>query len=215
MGRAVIGYFRAAHPFPSFLVATVAAALGLIASGGEERGVAAMLGVGMLLYQFAIGTLNDVVDAEDDRRAKPSKPIASGAISRRGAAWLVVVYAGGGMALTAGLPNGGWFVGVAGLLMGVVYDLRLKRTALSWLPLSLALPMVPVWAFVSVGEWEDFLWFVFPLGAVLGFALQLANQAPDVETGGASELGWPGLMGGRRARVVAVAAWVAGVVGVI
>jgi 4-hydroxybenzoate polyprenyltransferase len=84
------------------------------------------------------------------------------------------------MVITSGLPFGAWLVGIAGLACGLVYDVQLKRTWLSWLPMAVALPLVPTWVFLALDEWDELLWWAFPLGAILGLALHLANQAPDV-----------------------------------
>ena len=40
-----------------------------------------LLGGAMLLFQFTIGLVNDLVDLEEDRRTKPWKPLARGAIT--------------------------------------------------------------------------------------------------------------------------------------
>jgi len=46
--------------------------------------------------------------------------------------------------------------------------------------MSVALPLIPVWVFVSLDRWDALLWWSFPLGGLLGLSLHLANQAPDV-----------------------------------
>ncbi len=138
------------------------------------------LGLGMLCYQFAIGVANDLVDASDDAANKPWKAIPRGAVPRRAAILLVAGLAGAGLLATSGLRLEAWFIGMAGLACGLAYDVQLKRTALSWLPFSIAFPLIPTWVFVAFDRWDSLLWFAFPLGAILGLALHLANQAPDV-----------------------------------
>ena len=86
----------------------------------------------MLLYQFALGVANDVVDVEHDLATKPWKPVARGAISRRRATLLAAGLAGAGMLITSGLDLLPWLIGVAGLGCGLVYDVQLKRTPLSF-----------------------------------------------------------------------------------
>lgn len=139
----------------------------------------AELGLGMVCFQFSIGLTNDIVDASADAKAKPWKPLPSGALSRRIAVYVAVGFAVAGLLITVSLPVAAWLIGAAGLSCGLAYDLRLKRTPLSWLPFSLALPLIPVWVWVAAGKWDRFLWWAFPLGMLLGFALHLANQAPD------------------------------------
>ena len=63
---------RVVHPFPSFLNSALVLGLALIAGAPLPR--AALLAVGMLGLQFAIGATNDVVDLPRDIGAKPWKP---------------------------------------------------------------------------------------------------------------------------------------------
>jgi 4-hydroxybenzoate polyprenyltransferase len=179
--------FRALHPFPSFLVAALTLLLIPFADRHAAASLYAELGLGMLCFQFSIGLTNDIVDVVDDAQAKPRKPLPSGALSRRIAVYVVVGLAVAGLLITVPLPFGAWLIGAAGLSCGLAYDLRLKRTPLSWLPFSLALPLIPAWVWVAARVWDGFLWWAFPLGMLLGFALHLANQAPD--TGADAALG--------------------------
>ena len=171
---------RMVHPFPSAVVTAVTVAAAFLADASPALSTVAMLGIGMLCYQFAIGVANDAVDALDDARNKPWKAVPRGLVSRRTASLLAAGFAGAGMLVTSGLPFGAWLVGMAGLACGLLYDVQLKRTWLSWAPMAVAIPLVPVWVFVALDAWDPLLWWVFPLGAVLGLALHLANQAPDV-----------------------------------
>lgn len=171
---------RLVHPFPSILVTGITVAMAFLADESPNRPIVVALGLGMLSYQFAIGVANDVVDAADDARWKPWKAIPRGAVSRRVATLLVAVLAGLGVAVTSGLRLEAWVIGMAGLACGLAYDVSLKRTAWSWAPFAIAFPLVPAWVFVALDAWDALLWWVFPLGALLGFALHLANQAPDV-----------------------------------
>ncbi|MBA4180638.1 MAG: hypothetical protein C0506_08635 [Anaerolinea sp.] len=171
---------RLVHPFPSFLVAGLTVALVRVADARAGAGLYAQLGLGMLLFQFAIGIANDVVDVEADAAAKPWKAIPRGVVSRRTATLGAAGCAGGGLLVTSTLETGPWLVGLAGLACGLSYDVYFKRTPSSWLPLAIALPLVPVWVFWAAGAWRGMLWWIFPLGAMLGLALHLANQAPDV-----------------------------------
>ena len=172
---------RLLHPFPSLLVAGVTVVIAVLADRHAGVGFFARIGGGMLLFQFAIGIANDVVDLEDDARAKPWKPLPRRAVGRQAAVLLAAACAGGGLLLTSSLPAGAWLIGAAGLFCGLVYDVYFKRTPLSWLPFSLAVPLIPVWVYLSLGRWDGLLWWSFPLGALLGMALHFANQAPDTE----------------------------------
>lgn len=161
-------------------MAATTVALVPLAGGDLQSGTAAMLGAGMLCYQFAIGVTNDLADRELDARSGRAKPIADGRISAGAARRLAAVLIAAGLLATVALPLAAFMVGIAGLGCGLVYNAGLKRTVLSWLPLSIALPLVPVWVFLAVDRWETFLLWVLPVGAILGFALHAANQLPDV-----------------------------------
>jgi 4-hydroxybenzoate polyprenyltransferase len=197
---------RILHPFPSFLVAALTVALALFADPHAGRLVYVQLGLGMLLFQFAIGLTNDIVDIDSDRQEKPWKPLARGAIPRERAVLLAAGCAGAGLLLTVSLPLVAWLLGVAGLFCGLAYDAYFKRTPLSWLPYSLAFPLIPAWVFASLKAWDALLWWVFPLGAVLGLALHLANQVPDIEGDRrAGVVGSAQRLGGRRSRAASIA----------
>ncbi|MCC7364946.1 MAG: UbiA family prenyltransferase [Dehalococcoidia bacterium] len=190
---------RLVHPFPSLLVALVTVGIVPLADADAPLSRYLVLGAGMLYFQFAIGAANDVVDAREDAAAKPWKPIPAGAVSRRLAIGVAAGFAAVGLAVTGGLPAGAWYVGLAGLACGLLYDVRFKRTALSWLPLAVALPLVPAWVYLASDAWSQLLWWAFPLGALLGLAVHLANQAPDVD----ANPGEPGLAAAIGARASA------------
>lgn len=179
LGRYLLAV-RAVHPFPSLLVALVTVGIVFIADQSPPPSAVARLGLGMLCLQFAIGLANDVADREADARSKPWKPVASGVLPPRTATFLAAAFSGLGLVVTASFGTGPWLVGVAGLHCGLLYDLFLKRTVLSWLPMVLAFPLIPVWVFGALDRWEPLLWWVFPIGGLLGLAVHLANQHPDI-----------------------------------
>jgi 4-hydroxybenzoate polyprenyltransferase len=193
---------RILHPFPSLLVALLATALVPLADSGAPPSRYLVLGLGMLCYQFAIGVVNDIADAPQDRVHKPSKPLVAGIVSMRAAQGLAVSLILAGLLITLALPFGAWLIGIAGLACGLAYDLILKRTVLSWLPLSIAIPLVPAWVFAASDAWDPQLWWAFPLGAMLGLALHLANQAPDVAAG--EVVGLAGKLGADRSRLLSL-----------
>ena len=136
----------------------------------------------MLGIQIAIGALNDHVDRHRDAVEKPGKPIPAGLATGRQALALTVAAGGAGLALSAvsGLPTL-LAIGFA-LAMGVTYDLRLSRTAWSWLPLALALPVVPIHAWLgATGSVPPGLLGLVPTGVLAGAMLAIANGLVDVE----------------------------------
>jgi 4-hydroxybenzoate polyprenyltransferase len=73
-------------------------------------------------------------------------------------------------------------VGVAGAGLGYLYDLRLSRTPWSWLPLALALPLVPLHAWLgTTGRVPPGLASLIPTAILAGGALAIANGLADVE----------------------------------
>jgi 4-hydroxybenzoate polyprenyltransferase len=136
----------------------------------------------MLGMQLSIGAVNDLADVELDRLGKPAKPIPAGMVSIGTArAWAVV---SGAMGLLLAVPSGlgATVVWVIALGLGYLYDVRLSRTALSWLPLALALPLVPIFAWLgATGDVPASLLPLIPAAVLAGAALILSNGLVDVE----------------------------------
>ena len=204
------------HPVPSALNAVLVATLALIAGG--ERSVAVMLAVAMLGFQFSIGALNDVVDAEADRPAKARKPIPAGAAPVGFAMTIVVVGAIVGLGLSAGFGLEVLLLGAAGYASGVAYDVAMRRVGLGWLCFAAALPLLLAWTWLAAAGTLPPGWpFLLPLAALAGPALHLANSLVDADTDARSDR--PSLatrLGPRGARValailmacVLILAWV-------
>jgi 4-hydroxybenzoate polyprenyltransferase len=136
----------------------------------------------MLSIQVAIGALNDWADAPRDAREKPGKPIPSGLATPRHALVLALLSGLGGVALSAVAGSAAAIAIAAALGLGILYDLRLSRTVLSWLPLALALPLVPVHAWLgATGELPLGMTLLYPAAVGAGAALALANGLVDLE----------------------------------
>lgn len=175
-----LGVVRLVHPFPSLLCASATAAIAALA--GADPPTIARLGVAMLAIQVSIGALNDVVDAPLDALQKPRKPIPSGLVSQRTAGTVAAAGATIGIVLSAVSGPAPAVASVACLALGYAYDLRLSRTALSWLPLSLALPLLPMHAWLgAAGTIPSGLLTLVPAAILGGAGLALANGLVDVE----------------------------------
>lgn len=180
--RRAWGWFRLLHPFPSLLVTFAAGLFAELATGSAapiDRLVRLVLSAAC--SQFAIGSANDVIDLNLDRAAKPWKPLVRGLLGVKSASLLAVAMSIACLALSAslGLPTLG--AAIVGLGCGLLYDLRLKRSAWSWLPYGLAIPTLPIWAWAAMEQLTSRLIPVYPLGLLLGLALHLANTLPDLE----------------------------------
>jgi 4-hydroxybenzoate polyprenyltransferase len=160
----------------------------------------------MLAMQASIGAVNDLADEPLDRVEKPAKPIVAGLLSRRTARiWAVAT---GVVTLILALPFGPGApaapggpippaelgdsfelgdlavagVALACLGLGYLYDLRLSRTALSWLPLALALPLLPIFAWLgATGNVPAGLLALLPAAALAGGGLIVGNGLVDLE----------------------------------
>src|SRR3954452_5663914 len=133
---------RATHALPTLAVTAFFTAVALSAGLGAKT---AVLAVAVVVGQASIGWANDYVDAWRDRAAeRRDKPVAAAQISDR------VVGACAGGALVADVPLSlalGWRPGAAHLAAvgwAWLYDLRLKETWASWLPLAVSVGLVPV-----------------------------------------------------------------------
>lgn len=198
-----LSLLRILHPFPSFLVSALTVAIVPLADRDAPLSRYLVLGLGMLLCQFVIGLVNDLVDVDEDRRSKPWKPLARGLMPPSYASAAIGMCALGVLIVTWGLNRSAWLMAFGGLACGLSYDLYFKRTVVSWLPYSIAIPLVPAWVYVASDAWQPLLWWTFPLGTVLGLALNLANESPDAGRGATAGLaGW---LGARRSNRFAVA----------
>ena len=199
---------RIVHPFPTLLNVAATAGLAFVAADGAPGGptLARML-IAMLFAQSAIGVTNDIFDRELDAATKPWKPVASGLVSTRLAAGVAVAFAASalGVATTLGATSLALFV--LGTGCGLAYDVRLKRTLFSAAPFMIAIPVLPIWVYVTLGEWDDVLWWLLPLGGLIGLAMHLANTLPDIEADAAH--GVRGLAHQLGVRGSLVACWVA------
>jgi 4-hydroxybenzoate polyprenyltransferase len=192
-----------ALPHTSAVVAVVGATalFGLLAADFHPPpGRFALLVLGMLGGQLAVGALNEWCDRHADAVAKPHKPIPRGEVSPGEALGMTA----GGLALMLGC---GAALGWRALLLlsvangcGLAYDLGLKRTPLSWLPYLVALPLVPIWAWTTMRAFAPRLLWLYPIGALLVVAIHLAQTLPDIEGDrGQGERGLAVVLGRRRA----------------
>ncbi len=137
----------------------------------------------MSCLQAAIGTANDILDADADAGYKPRKPIPLGLISPRDARVLLAVSLGLGLGLSALSGPATFGVAVLGTAVGLVYDLRLKGTPWSWAPFAVGIPLLPVFGWVggSGGALPASLVLLVLIAVPAGAALACANALGDLE----------------------------------
>lgn len=180
--RTLRGYLLLPHLVPVIIVELATVGFALIAWNGlPPIGLLSRLLLAMLGGQLAIGAINEIVDFPDDAIGKPRKPLPSGDVSMRGAR--TVVGLGLGLMVAFGLSLGPVSFGLLalGTGMGISYDLWFKRSSWSWLPYFIALPLLPIWVFVTLGWPDARLLLLYPMGALAAIGVHLAQALPDVE----------------------------------
>lgn len=195
---------RLVHPFPSFLNAALVGALAFIAGADPSR--IALLALGMLGMQFAIGAANDVIDQPLDATVKPWKPIPAGLLSSCTATGVAVSAgsAGGLLSLAVGLESVVLWLAMLGC--GMAYNLGLKATAFGWACFSVAFALLPVYAWHGAGgTLPPRAELLVGLAVVAGPAVQLANGLVDLERDRASGAVTLATRLGRRRSVLALA----------
>ena len=172
---------RLVHPFPSILDGLVVSAVALLAGG--EVATAARLGTSMTFLQFAIGALNDIIDAPADAGRRPPKAIPAGLVTTTQARVVVVVCAIVGLGLAAAAGPAVLVVALAVLAVGFGYDAFAKGTPWSWLPFAVGIPLLPVYGWLGVaGALPRAFVVLLPMAFLAGAALAIANARSDLET---------------------------------
>ena len=173
---------RIIHPFPTLLNVAATAGLAFVAArGAPDASVLVRMLLLMFCAQSAIGIVNDVCDRELDAATKPWKPVAAGIVRPDAAIAMAVALIAGVVAIGATLGAASLGLALLGLACGLAYDVWLKRTVFSAVPYMIAIPTLPLWVWVTLGEWRDALWWLLPIGPLLGLALHLQNTLPDLD----------------------------------
>ncbi|MFJ7083177.1 UbiA family prenyltransferase [Streptomyces griseus] len=174
-----VGLALACHPGPALAVTALACALALGSGLGGPR--SALVTVAVLTGQLSVGWCNDAYDARRDAHAgRPGKPAADGTVAP-GTVWAAAGVALAlcvPLSLTCGILAG--TVHLAAVAAAWLYNLRLKATALSWLPYVTGFAALPTAVALS-GPGETWpRWWTVAAGALLGFAAHLADTLPDI-----------------------------------
>jgi 4-hydroxybenzoate polyprenyltransferase len=131
--------------------------------------------------QLSIAVLNDYCDRQRDTLSKKHKPIPLGLVRPQEALIIGLLLMVIMVALLLPLPPLALFISLLYLALGQGYNLGLKSTPLSGIVFALAIPLIPVYAFVGVGHVLPLVFWLVPVAALLGVALNLANSLPDIE----------------------------------
>jgi len=188
----LLGLFLLSHPGPVALHIVAVAVFALLAAWPHlSWSIFALIAGAHAAMQISIAMLNDYCDRGIDARGKPRKPIPRGLILPREALVAGLFMIALMLILLLPLPPLALIISLAYLALGQGYNLGLKSTPLSGIVFALAMPLIPLYAFAGIGRSVPFLFWLAPVGFLLGVALNLANSLPDVEedaAGGAHTL---------------------------
>ena len=178
--RSLTPWARLLHPFPSVVVSATGVGFALLASTNLPSPIELLRLIALFFTsQLAIGAFNDYCDAELDATSKAHKPIPSGAVPRPAALGITCLFAACALALGASYGAATFLFTVLATAAGLLYDFPFKRTAWSWLPYVLGVPLLPLWAWSAVRVLPTAAGWAYPIGALLALALHLANALPD------------------------------------
>jgi 4-hydroxybenzoate polyprenyltransferase len=182
-GDILVGLYLLIHPLPVLFHTLAIILFVLLASWPHFLGGTILLVIAAhTAMQCSIAILNDYCDRDLDRLSKRHKPIAQGLIRPQEALVLGLLAIVLMVLLLLPLNPLALVLSLIYLLLGLGYNLGLKSTPLSGVVFALAIPLIPVYAFVGVGHFTPFLFWFVPIGALLGVSLNLANSLPDIET---------------------------------
>jgi 4-hydroxybenzoate polyprenyltransferase len=176
----VIALLLACHPGPTLAVTLLAGLLAVAA--GAQATTTGLVVAAFLAGQLSVGWSNDWLDAARDASVgRRDKPVATGAVRRSAVGRAAAVAAVAAVPLSLAL---GWAAGAAHLVaVGSAwsYNLRLKRTAWSWLPFALSFGLLPAVVTLALPGTPAPPWWTVGAGALLGVGAHLVNVLPDLD----------------------------------
>ena len=179
--RRLRGFVTAAHALPTIAVSAVITTFAW--SLGWTGWPLFTVFAAILIGQLSVGWSNDAFDASLDARVgRTNKPTVAQEVSAR-ALWIAAFTA---LAVASALSwaVAGWLGGslhVFAILMAWLYNVRLSRTAWSWLPYALAFGAMPAFLTFGLNHEPPTPWSV-AVFAIVGVSAHLANALPDVES---------------------------------
>jgi 4-hydroxybenzoate polyprenyltransferase len=178
------GFFLLSHPAPVLLHTIGVTIFTLLAAWTlpQPTWSTILLVIGAhTAMQISIAMLNDYCDQHADATAKPKKPIPRGLIHPREALLVGLLMIAIMLLLLLPLPRPALLISLAYLALGQGYNLGLKATPFSGIVFALAIPLIPLYAFAGVGRTLPVLFWLVPVGMLLGITLNVANSIPDIE----------------------------------
>ena len=180
--RPLFAWLRLIRPIASLSTAGVAVIFAVILTRGDPAWDEALrVGLAVFMVLAAASAMNDVIDRHHDRDAHIWRPLPADLIGPRDAMLLAGTFAVAAVAIGASLGERALLPLLAGLAAVGVYNLQLRSTPFSWLPLSIGCALLPPFVAEAVGAFDDYLWWSLPVGVVGGLAAHLAIKLPDYE----------------------------------
>lgn len=176
------GFYLLSHPIPVLFHTLAVAIFALVAAWPHFNwGIITLVVAAHIAMQLSIAALNDYCDRRLDTLGKKQKPIPLGLVRPReallfGLLMIVVMFL-----LLLPLNPLALLVSCLYLALGQGYNLGLKSTPLSGVVFALAIPLIPLYAFLGVGHVLPVILWLVPVAALLGIALNLANAVADIE----------------------------------
>ena len=176
------GFYLLSHPLPVLFHALAVAVFALVAAWPHFNwGVIILVVAAHTAMQLSIAALNDYCDRRLDTLGKKHKPIPLGLVQPREALLFGLLMIVVMVLLLLPLNPLALLVSCLYLAFGQGYNLGLKSTPLSGVVFALAIPLIPLYAFLGVGHVLPVILWLVPVAALLGIALNLANALSDIE----------------------------------
>jgi 4-hydroxybenzoate polyprenyltransferase len=182
------GFLLLSHPLPVLFHIIAVTLFALLATWPHllwDR--LALVVAAHTMMQLSIAVLNDYCDRRLDAVSKKSKPIPRGLVRPHEALVLGLLLIVAMFILLLPLNPLALGISLLYLAFGQGYNLGLKSTPLSGVVFALAIPLIPLYAFVGMGRIVPLMFWLIPVAALLGVALNLANSLPDIEDDAAQQ----------------------------
>src|SRR5205809_3291265 len=178
----ILGFFLLSHPIPVLFHIVAITIFTLLAAWPYfVWSIIVLVIAAHAAMQVSIAMINDFCDRRMDAQSKPEKPIPRGLILPSEALIAGFLMIAIMFVLLIQLPLLALIISLVYLTLGQAYNLGLKSTPLSGIVFALAMPLIPLYAFAGVGRVLPFLFWLVPVGFLLGVALNLANSLTDLE----------------------------------
>ncbi len=182
------GFFLLCHPGPVLLHMIAVTGFVLLAAWPHMHwNIITLVITAHLAMQLSIAAFNDYCDRQRDALGKKNKPIVLGLVLPHEALFATLLLMLIMVLLLLPLNPLALLISLLYLVCGQSYNLGLKATPLSGIAFAIAIPLIPVYAFVGVEQFVPLVLWQIPVAALLGVALNLANALSDIEVDTASQ----------------------------